>query len=417
MDNFSDGDNNSNNNVLINDDSKAHNIAKERLSLIRPLLDDRLHIDQVRALTREIAKDSGLSVKTLQRYLELYRKNQLNGLIPKTDGRPGDRTIPPSILEEAAKMRREIPGRSVMDIIKTLEREEKIPAGSVKRATLQEQLFKIGCGSAQLKAAQANVPRVKHFQRTERNSLWQSESKLGPNIDGQKTYLISFIDDYSRLILSSKFYFSGSIESICDCFREAITKYGTPKDVYFNKGQPSRSKVLRRVCALLEINQVYHKIYSAQSNGKIEKFNQLVDKFIDELRLDEVNTLVTLNSLWNDFLTVFYQHNSHHGLPNEMTPEEAFTTDSAPFRFISQEKCDQTFLQSACGRKIDRSGRVSFQGKKYAASALNGHIGEKVNIFWDPTNPSKLWIQIENRPLMEATEVKSVNTDKCNYNI
>jgi transposase InsO family protein len=409
MDNFNNGNGNDNNKgkFFIDDRSTAYEIASDRLNLILPLCDHKLHRAEIRALTREIAKEAGLSVKTIQRYFKRFCENKFDGLLPISNGRPGTRSIPLSILEEAAKLRQEVPGRTVLDIIKTLELEELVPVGSIKRSTLQEQLSKIGCGSSQLKiAAQSKVPGGQRFQRKERNSLWQSDSKHGPYIDGRKTYLISFIDDYSRLVLNSKFYFSESTESICDCFREAITKYGTPRDVYFDNGKPYKSNVVKRACEQLEIKKMHHKAYTAKSKGKIEKFHQFVDKFIEELKLDKTNSIITLNSTWNAFLTVFYHHKIHAGLKNEMTPEEAFNKDSAPYRLVSQEKLYEAFLHAVYGRRVDRSGCVNFQGKKYTANDLNYLIGKKVDIFWDPTNLSKLWIQFEKMPLMEGAELK-----------
>ncbi|MDR1577022.1 MAG: toprim domain-containing protein [Deltaproteobacteria bacterium] len=165
MDNFNNGLDNHKNQVSINVHSKGHDIALNRLTLILPLLNNRLHSAEARELTRQIAKDSGLSVKTLQRYVRLYRENLFNGLIPKTTGRTGTRSISPLILEEAAKMRRAFPFRSVKNIIKILEREKMVPVGSIKRATLQDQLSKIGHSRAQLKiAARSNVPDVQRFQ-------------------------------------------------------------------------------------------------------------------------------------------------------------------------------------------------------------------------------------------------------------
>jgi hypothetical protein len=185
MDNFNNGDDNNKNKVFINVRSRAHNVANERLTLILPLLDNRLLRSEVRALTRKIAEESGLSVKTLNRYLKLYRENQFDGLIPKNEGRPGTRSIATSILVDAAKMKLEFPDRSVRDIINTLELEEKVPVGSIKRSTLQAQLLKIGRGRAQLKNAA--------------QSKWPSDLKHGTNIDGQKTYP-SILNSYINAI-------------------------------------------------------------------------------------------------------------------------------------------------------------------------------------------------------------------------
>uniref|UniRef100_UPI0035B518E4 hypothetical protein n=1 Tax=Peribacillus tepidiphilus TaxID=2652445 RepID=UPI0035B518E4 len=48
--------------------------------------------------------------------------------------------VPPHLLEEAFLLRREVPGRSVSQIIQILEWEGKAQPGHLKRSTLQEKL-------------------------------------------------------------------------------------------------------------------------------------------------------------------------------------------------------------------------------------------------------------------------------------
>jgi len=81
----------------------------------------------------------------------------------------------------------------------------------------------------------------KAFEMEFANDCWQSDTSHGPviKVNGQKkqTYLITFIDDASRLILHGEFFFNDNAVNMQTVFRKAISRYGVPKRIFVDNGR------------------------------------------------------------------------------------------------------------------------------------------------------------------------------------
>jgi hypothetical protein len=95
--------------------------SAERFEMIAPLLADGLCAAEKRRIRLEILEKHGISERTLRRYLENYRKDGLRGLEPAGRAEAGTfKAIPADILEIAMQCRRELPERSVRNIVTIL---------------------------------------------------------------------------------------------------------------------------------------------------------------------------------------------------------------------------------------------------------------------------------------------------------
>lgn len=115
-------------------------VAAARLQMITPLLSESLDASQIIELKKKISEDNNLSYRSVSRYLDAYRLEGFAGLRPKTGYKRNSNKLPknfPEVVEQAIILRRECPTRSVTDIIRILELEEIIQAGTVHRSTLQ----------------------------------------------------------------------------------------------------------------------------------------------------------------------------------------------------------------------------------------------------------------------------------------
>lgn len=124
---------------------------------------------------------------------------------------------------------------------------------------------------------------ARRFQHANRNNLWQSDSKYGPDLQGKPSYLMAFLDDCSRFVLNAEFYETLDQQIVEHAFRQSLRKYGQPKAFNFDNGKQYRTKVMERACAKLEIRLLYTRPYSAESKGKIERFNRTLDSFLAEI--------------------------------------------------------------------------------------------------------------------------------------
>ena len=69
------------------DQKKAEEIATQRVQLLSPLLAQGLDPAQARQIKAEICRQTGLSERTLRRYLSQYSTQGFDGLKPKGRGR------------------------------------------------------------------------------------------------------------------------------------------------------------------------------------------------------------------------------------------------------------------------------------------------------------------------------------------
>ncbi|MCU6713228.1 DDE-type integrase/transposase/recombinase [Paenibacillus sp. J5C_2022] len=379
------------------DQKKAESIASERVQLLSPLLAEGLDPAKAREIKRRICEQTGLSERTLRRYLAKYREEGFGGLKPKGKGRkPFGATIPQEVLEQAILLRREVPSRSVAQLIQILEWEDRIQPGEIKRSTLQELLAQRGYSTRHMRMYAESGVAARRFQQRHRNRLWHSDLKygpylpIGPNGTMKQVFLVTFIDDATRFVLHGAFYPVMDKTIVEDCFRHAIQKFGVPESVYFDNGKQYRTKWMTRACSKLGIRLLFAKPYSPEATGKVERFNRVVDAFLSEAALEKPKTLERLNELFQVWLSECYQNKSHSALENKRSPETAYRSDKKALRFVDPDELTNAFLHCET-RKVDKSGCISFMDRKYEVGLP--FIGCTVDVVFDPSDISELSIE------------------------
>jgi len=252
---------------------KAEAIATERMQLIAPLLDP--HVDQAerQQLIATICAQSGLSDRTVRRYVAQYHAQGFDGLKPRSRTSARSAAIPDDILNQAIQLRREAPHRSVRQIIQVLEWERRVQPGEIKRSTLQERLAAAGYSTRQMRLYRSSGVAARRFQRRHRNALWQSDIKYGPHLPigphgkAQQVYLSVVIDDATRYVVHAAFYPTQDQTIVEESLRSAMRQYGVPQRLYFDNGKQYRSRQMARIGAKLGVRVVYTKPFAPESKG------------------------------------------------------------------------------------------------------------------------------------------------------
>jgi putative transposase len=385
--------------LIMKDAKKAEDVAVQRFQLISPLLTEGLDAGKMKELREQICKSSGLSERTIRRYLSQYNSGGFQGLRPKGKViQPKSKGIPNHLLDQAILLRKEVPSRSVAQIIQILEWEGIAEPGLIKRSTLQEKLTEKGFSSRQMRLYSQSGVAARRFQKRHRNQLWQSDIKfgpylpIGPNGTKKQVYLVAIIDDATRFILHGAFYPTLDSRIVEDAFRQAVHKYGVPESVYFDNGKQYRTKWMARTCSKLGTRLIFAKPYSAESKGKVERFNRVVDSFLNEIALEKPTTLDKLNELFDVWLSECYQNKAHSALGENISPESAFRSDRKALRFIDQAIVANAFLHCET-RKVDKSGCISFMDQKYEVGL--SFIGRQVDIVYDRSDIEELTIEYD----------------------
>lgn len=391
--------------------------ALEKFKLISPLLDSSLDQAEKIAKRKDIASANNISIRTVYRYEETFRKKGFSGLKPKE--RTGQvSSLPPGydeILKEAIFLKREVPSRSVALIIFILESEGKVEKGVLKRSTLQKKLFQAGLGKKHLKHYDTDkrLTAARRFCKAHRMMLVQADIKYGVGIvikeNGKKQtlYLSSIIDDHSRFILCSEWYDTMEQETVTNVFRKAILMYGKFDAAYTDNGSQYISKDLKLSCAKLGISLKRAPVRSGKSKGKIEKFHQVVDAFIAEIKLKKPTSTEEVNRYWNIFLEEYYHKKPHDGIreyyesnnlyvpPEGITPEQEWNSDSRPLMYFDTAAVAEAFRRHE-KRTVNSGAQISFDNHMYEADA--GLIGHEVEISYDPNDKSEIIIYSDSLP-------------------
>ena len=167
------------------DQKKAEDIAQQRMQLLSPLLAEGLDPAEAKEIKIRIYQQTGISERTLRRYMAQYRETGFAGLKPKGKGQlRTQEAIPPNILEQAILLRRQVPGRSVTQLVQILEWEGLVEPGRIKRSTLQEHLANRGYSTRQMKLYSTSGVAARRFQQRWRNKLWHSDIKYVAPVKG-----------------------------------------------------------------------------------------------------------------------------------------------------------------------------------------------------------------------------------------
>lgn len=255
-------------------------VALQRYTMIAPLLDTDLDNAKRISMRQRIADANDTTVRSLYRYEKAFKESAFEGLRPQVREKRRSQNLPynfDELVSEAIQLRREVPERSVEQIIFILELEHRVPHGALKRSTSERHLYKVGFGREHLRIYKdARKSSSKRFCKPHRMMLLQADIKYGPKLPigpkGQKvkTYLSSVIDDHSRYVIFSRFYNNQEETIVEDTFHNAILKAGKFDKCYLDNGTQYIAKQLKFSLARLGIRIAHAPIESGKSKGKVE---------------------------------------------------------------------------------------------------------------------------------------------------
>jgi putative transposase len=214
----------------------------------------------------------------------------------------------------------------------------------------------------------------------------------------RKAYLVSLMDDASRLIAHAAFRPGETALDIEAVLKQAVLKRGLPVKLVIDNGPAYRAKTLQGICARLGIHLVYCRPYRPEGKGKLERWHRTFrDQFLSELDATRIGDLSDLNArLWSWIETV-YHRTAHSGLAGQ-SPLARYQQELARLRTLGERaaRLDALFYHRLT-RKVRKDGTVSYQGARfevpYALSGrcvrlvVNPHSGQVVGVEDDDGHP------------------------------
>ncbi len=372
-----------------------HPVALFRLSVLGPLVSrDYLERGELKRLVRELAcrhydipgtDRCRIGEKTIEAWFYAWRRDGLEALTPKLRSDRGQSKLPPAVQEAILKAKRENPRRSIDQLILWVEKSGLAPRRSVPRSSVHRLLQHHGLSRI---TGGANVPEEhRSYEAEYAGDIWYGDVMHGPGVpvNGRmrKVYLVSLMDDASRLLTHSAFCTGEKALDIEGVLKQAVLKRGLPVKLVVDNGPAYRSKTLQGVCARLGIHLIYCRPYAPESKGKLERWHRTFrDQFLSEIDPSRLHDLADLNARLWAWIEQIYHRRPHGGLQGK-TPLQRYQQDLHRIRTLGQRAAglDELFYHRL-SRKVRKDGTVAYQGQRFEVPYELA--GQSVQLVVDP---------------------------------
>lgn len=373
-----------------------HPTALFRLTVLGPLASrGTLKHGEAKKIIRELAasnytipdsRRTHLSAETITRWYYNWKRGGIEALNPKPRLDKGSTQLHKTIQEAIRSLKQDNPARSLNTLIGMIERQGLVCKGTLPRASIHRFLQQQKLSKRIL--PDCNTIERRSFVAAHAGDIWQGDVLHGPSIQTplgmRKVYLVSLIDDASRLIVNSAFCLGETAVDIEGVLRDAILKRGLPHKLVVDNGPAYRAGSLQMICAHLDIRLIYCRPYEPEAKGKLERFHRTFrEQFLNELDLDKISGLGDLNARLWAWLEQAYHTRVHGGLENQ-SPIERWREDLLRIRPITEQiahKIDDIFCHRT-KRKVKKDGTISHHGKIFEVDY--SQAGESVLFVFDP---------------------------------
>jgi transposase InsO family protein len=272
------------------------------------------------------------------------------------------------VQEAILAAKRENPRRSINQIGRLLVAAGLVADESLSRSSVHRLLQQNGL--SQMRGS-ASLPEEKRsFTAEFAGSIWYGDVMHGPRvaIKGQlrKTYLVSLIDDASRLVAHSAFCLGEAALDIEGVLKQALLRRGVPVKIIVDNGAAYRAATLQGVCARLSIHLIFCRPYAPEGKGKLERWHRTFrDQFLSELDERRITDLADLNArLWAWIEQVYHQ--TVHGGLSGLTPLARYQRDLPRIRSLGAKaaQLDALFLHRIV-RFVRKDATVSYLNQRF----------------------------------------------------
>jgi len=350
-------------------------MALFRLSVLGPLVSrEQLGRGELKQLIREIAQCEysipgsqrrHIGEKTIEGWYYAWRREGIEGLVPKARVDRGQSRIAAPIQEAVLAAKRDNPRRSVRQIVRLLEAAGTVAVASLSRSAVHRLLQQSGLSRL---AGSASLPEEKRsFAAEFAGSVWYGDVMHGPRVSVKgtlrKTYLVSLIDDASRLVAHSAFCLGETALDVEGVLKQALLRRGVPVKLVVDNGAAYRANTLQGICARLGIHLIFCRPYAPEGKGKLERWHRTVrDQFLSELDERRIADLDDLNARLWAWLEQIYHRTAHAGLDG-LTPLARYQRDLPRIRSLGAKAAGlDALFHHRIARHVRKDGTVSYLG-------------------------------------------------------
>ncbi len=405
---------------------KSEQMALLKFSVIAPAV-NQTHGDGTKmAYFRKMAAESYLlpngrlvqySVSTIRDWYRLYKLDGLDALRGHARRDRGQsRVLLDGQKDRIDKYRQDFPLISSSMVYKKLIQEGLLLRQEVSLSTVQRYVHNYPKGRMQTtpeQDAERTVQRLA-YEMEFANDCWQADTCYLPKItvDGslQRTYLITILDDASRMPVHSETFLADNAVNFQTCLRKAIAKFGIPKRLYVDNGSPYKNEQLSLISASLGIILIHAKVRQPQGKGKCERFFRTIQQgWVYGQDFSQFATLAALNEAMQGWLQHSYLNQVHSSLGG-MTPRERFLRDMERAKRIAPELLETHFLHRV-ERRVATDSTIRLERNVFEVP--HRLIGQKIKVRYLPTDMKTAYVfDGEGRCQGQINPVRKVDNSK-----
>ena len=305
----------------------------------------RLHLEEGLTL-RLVAEETGVSRDTICDWVQRYRKLGEAGLEVHPGRRgPTKPKLPPAVHEAILAVKRENPAFGVRRIAQWLQRSLFLPTSAeTVRRTLHREAVPL---AKPRKKPKKNPPKPRFFERATPNQMWQSDIFCF-QVNNHNAYLIGFIDDHSRFIVSLGVYRGQTAENVLEVYRRAVGQYGAPKEMLTDNGRQYASwqgkTHFQHALARDRVHHIRSAPHHPMTLGKIERFWKTIwTEFLSQARFETFESAAERIAWW----VQYYNYKRPHQGIDGLFPADRFFAVQKEVRQVMEKNIAENVKQMA----------------------------------------------------------------------
>ena len=262
-------------------DQAAIDMAYFRFSLIAPVIQGTFTDPTKTAYYRRVTEKSFTlpngrvmvyNPKTLEKWEEYYRKKGMDGLMPRERCDSGKtRVLNETAVAEIFRLKEKFPRINATLIYTKLIEDGFINQHQVSLSSVQRFIKHNNLKSA----VNPNQKDRKAFEEEYNCGMYQADTSytcyINENGKAKRTYLIQIVDDHSRLIVGSRFFYNDNAYNFQLVLKEAIARYGLCSKLYLDNGSTYANRQVTLICGSLGIVKLHTPVRDGASKAKVER--------------------------------------------------------------------------------------------------------------------------------------------------
>lgn len=258
----------------------------------------------------------------------------------------GRSTLPEALQAEIVRTKRRFPLfglKKVRDFLKRFA-GQSVSTGGVRKVLVAEGLHERPAEKRRRKR-----PLVRRFERSKPGELWQTDiTSFVLSRSGVRVYLVVFLDDFSRYVVSWKLATSQRSELVCEALMEGIERFGKPKEILSDQGRQYfawRGKSdFQRLLVREGIEHVVARTHHPETLGKCERLWETIGTELWERARPQ--ELAEARERLGHYFAHYNHFRPHQGIDG-LVPADRFFGAEQAVRKSLESRLEQSELEAA----------------------------------------------------------------------